>query len=593
MEDNDIFLKKIYNKYMFSSVLAVLGSFLGQIANNIMVGNYLGGQYLSVTGIVVPVYYIFATIGALLGIGGATLAANEIGRQNYQKSCQVFTLTYLSMFCIGAVLTALLLFRLDWLIRFLGVTDQLYEPVYQYAVVMILGGLFTMGIYPAFHFLRLDGKTKSAAFIFVLMALVNIFFDFLFLFGFSMGILGISLATSFGATAATVTGFVLLLKKSNNFRLVKPKHLFRLFWEIGKIGSPGALENVSILFRSLAFNHIILGGFGALALSAYSVTNSINSLALAIISGASGAIIPFIGVFSTEKDIGSIKQLLRIAIRESMLLILIFVLFCLLFPELLSLLFGMKSPEETAWSVPAIRIFCLSFPLAMINNILISFHIANERTKIANAATLARSLIFVVLLAFLLSGVYGIQGVWHSFWLTEVLTLFLLGIMHICCAVGKPNVSFITLIDESVEREGKYISFSVKNEQEAIAESAEKITVFCEKNNLDPQKTFAISLSLEEMLTSISSHSLGEDPLLQMNVRVLIQKDIVILRIRNGGRFFNPIAYFQSKDNPNAESDLERMDQLEDSLGIGMVLSIAKKVDFQRTFGINNLTILI
>lgn len=60
--------------------------------------------------------------------------------------------------------------------------------------------------------------------------------------------------------------------------------------------------------------------------------------------------------------------------------------------------------------------------------------------------------------------------------------------------------------------------------------------------------------------------------------------------MRCAGRLFDPITYYKEK---KAEA-LQRGEVLEDdSLGIEMIVKQAQDVTFSRTFGTNNLTILL
>ncbi len=113
-------------------------------------------------------------------------------------------------------------------------------------------------------------------------------------------------------------------------------------------------------------------------------------------------------------------------------------------------------------------------------------------------------------------------------------------------------------------------------------EASEKISVFCEQNRLDPKRSILISLSLEELLISISEHAFDEGETGSMDIRLFATGDDVVMRIRNGGREFDPIKFFEN--NPN---------DIDQCLGIQIIVMGAKEVKYTRTLGVNNLTVLI
>ena len=144
------------------------------------------------------------------------------------------------------------------------------------------------------------------------------------------------------------------------------------------------------------------------------------------------------------------------------------------------------------------------------------------------------------------------------------------------------GMSGVLLLDERDSREGKAIAFSVLSNIGAIMEASEKISVFCEQNRLDPKRSILISLSLEELLISISEHAFDEGETGSMDIRLFATGDDVVMRIRNGGREFDPIKFFEN--NPN---------DIDQCLGIQIIVMGAKEVKYTRTLGVNNLTVLI
>jgi Na+-driven multidrug efflux pump/anti-sigma regulatory factor (Ser/Thr protein kinase) len=576
-------------------MLAILGSTLGQIVTAVIIGRALGPQELSVIGITLPIYYVFATAGALLGVGGTAVCARLIGQDRFKESRAALTAIYLMTAVAATVLTGIMLVFSGQIIVFLGVTPdmEIFPKVRDFMRILSSGGVFIMSIYPAFNLLRLDGKNGSVIVVFAVMSTVSILVVSLLVS--VMGVAGAAAATICGNAAAGVLGAVLLFTGSKNFQFALPgKKIFNLLVrDIIVSGSPSALENMCILTRTVIFNWILIAMlFDMNALSAFKVTDSVNSFAQIFIAGASGSMIPFIGVFSSEKDVKSTRQLLTLGFKWGCAMTFVFTVICLVFASQAAGLFGMSGGESLVAAVPAIRIFALSLPLAAVNNILVCLYQANRNTTAANILTLGRSFVWVVLAAFILSPRTGAIGLWHSFWISELIALVLAVPISFMYLRKNKNLSTLFLLDNEVEAKGIYKSFSVHNSMESIAESIEGINDFCSSNRLDPKQTIAIKFSIEEMLVMIREYCFKKDSGDTVNVRVLIYGDIIILRIRNGGKAFNPIAYYM-KQKLDMESKSSVIDIMSDTLGISMVLKMASKVDYRSTFGVNNLTVII
>jgi anti-sigma regulatory factor (Ser/Thr protein kinase) len=295
-----------------------------------------------------------------------------------------------------------------------------------------------------------------------------------------------------------------------------------------------------------------------------------------------GPLTQFVAVFGTEKDSKSIRQLLAQVFKTGILFILCFVGVCEFLTPQIAGLFGMDSPDTLPTAIPALRIFAVALLPALANMIIVCIHQAGNRSSLANILTVSRLFIWIVIAAPLLSARIGITGVWHSFWIAETLTLLSSVVLGLVFRRKNKYLSPVFLLDREAELKGVYKSFSVKNSVESITRSSAGITEFCDKNSLGAKLSMAISLSIEEMLVVIREHSLSGKDDAKMNVRVLIEENTVILRIRNAGPVFNPVDYVQ---NGGASED--------EIMGIKIILGLAKSIDYRNTFGINNTTILL
>jgi Na+-driven multidrug efflux pump len=590
VNDDDLFIKKLYLRCLFASMLALAGGMLGQIASAIIAGRVLESGALPVMAMALPVQALFSMAGALLGVGGTVVCARAIGNGRFDECHRIFTVVYL-LNLLGAALLALVFLPLiDPLVRFLGAGPALFGETKRYVSILISGGVFSMSIYPAYNFLRLDGRSGASVAVFFAQAVVTISLDLLFLVVFRRGVEAVALAAVAGAAVSGLGGAILLFSLSKNFYVTpsvfRKMHLSEIPRIAGSIfvaGSPSATESLCILGYSIVLNRLIARSFGVLALSSFKLIDSVNSFALVFIFAVSGPVIQFVGVFGTEKDSKSIRQLLAQVFKWGALFILGYAALCEIFAPQVAGLFGMASPGALGAVVPAIRIFAPSLVLALANNILISVYQAETRTFLANALMVSRLFLWIVITAPFLSSRIGVTGVWHSFWIAESLCLASALVLSMVCRRRNKRLSPLFLVDREAELTGVYKSFSVKNDPESITQSSAGITEFCELNRLGSKLTLAISLAIEEILVLIRSQSLADDDRATMNVRLLIEESTVILRVRNGGKNSNPIGFAKNSGETEAA----------DVMGIKMLLALARSIDYRNTFGVNNTTILL
>ena len=581
-------LRRVFGRYYFSSMLAILCSCIGSIVGNIVVGNTLGGEKLAVMSLVLPVYYVFATVGNLAGIGGSALCGTLVGQRRMEDCKKAFTATYILTVGLCVLFSIAFLLLLPVLIPLLGTPAELTEDVRSYAVIMIVGGTFTAGMYLSFNFLRMDGKGVATTATFGIMAGLNVVLDILLA---PMGVAGVSLATSVGAASATVFGIV-MLRKSETLCFVRldRRELLSFSGQVFRIGSPGATENASILLKSYFFNQMIVAMVGAGALSSLSVVNSVNSIAQAITVGCAGALVPLVSVFSAERDTVSIRRTVKSSVTVSMLILAGFMAVVMVFAPTIARLFGMA--DGSGETVLALRLFCLSLPLSLLSNVIIYLHLSNEHTAIANVLTALRCLGYIVGAAFLLMKLTGEVGLWLSFLACDALTLATAAVLHFFARRKNPDLTGVLLLDGKYEKNGACFAICTDDSNEGIAHAIEDLQKFCDQHEeISPKRAMLITLSMDEMCHMAAEFSTCHSQNHLISIRVLLHQDVLILRLRYDGDCFNPIEYYEQKKNDM--TDLDAMLELADCLGIKMVIDACDVVDYRTTFGINNLTILL
>ena len=324
-----------------------------------------------------------------------------------------------------------------------------------------------------------------------------------------------------------------------------------------------------------------------------------SNLSLVLINGLTQTTGPFVGVFTSERDGTSLRQIEVQAVRMGLALIVPAAALLALLAAPFCRLFGISDAQTLALAVPAVRLFALSLPAAMLSSVAMNYYLSAGRTWLANLLTVCRAYLFPVLCARLLAA-WGLAGVWLSFTAGELLAWLTLAAALAIFLRRHRGLRGVLLLERRYE-EGRFISFSVRTELSEVLDASQRISAFCEENELDTRLSMLIPLSIEEMLVSILEHCFPDRSDQDVNVRILIapgggEEPTVLLRIRCSGEPFNPIGYYERRRAESAD-EADELDSLlnglDDSLGIAMIVSSAKVVDYKTTFGVNNLTVIL
>lgn len=575
LNHNDRFLRSVFRRFLVPTVLSVLGGTVNTLVDSAIVGNMLGSDALAVVNLCAPIFLLCATLGNLIGTGGGLLSAALVGQEREADIHKSYTLAIVLEIISSVVLAAVGLLFLDQVVAFLGADETLKSMARDYALFAFIGAPAKCLLYIPFNYLRLDGKPHAVTLSLVSMTVCNGILDFVFIH-IGWGMAGAALASVMGTVLGVVIGFVAL--HGGSFHLSGVKGTGSLLKEMLNLGTPSALNNLLDMARLILINRILMATVGGRAVAIFTVVCSLSDFTLCILNGVPQTGSPLIGVYRGEKNNPAQRDLIHLELKYGGVLSGIITLLIILLAGPLCTLFGLHAAGE---GVLALRLFALSIPFAMLCNILTYFYNAAGRVMLANVITVCRVFLFSVIPAALLAP-RG-SSVWWFRVLAEVLTLlFLIPILK-WMSLRMEFHSPILLLDERLDREGKVIDFSVENDMQAVVNAAERITDFCESNGLDAKKTMMVSLSIEEMLGILLQHCFKSGEAVSADVRVFIMQGVTGLRIRNSGRQFNPVRFYE-------EHKLE--EEFEDTIGIKMILNLAAEVRYQRTFGTNTLTVL-
>lgn len=572
-------------RHVGASILAMLGAMAGSLANSALAGIFFGAPGLAVMSVVMPFYFLFSVIGSLVGVGGATAAAYSLGRDDTIGADGAFSLSVWLCLGLSFLLGASGSLCLQDMLYVFGATPEIHGAAYDYGFVYIWGGVGTALFYLPFNFLRLAGRLRLIINLFLGLAVLNIALDLFFIQILALGIAGIAWGTVTASIFVSLVGLFYLLRGESAFHFVRQWN-WRLALRLMQLGSPAASNNLLTFFRLILLNRLLLATAGEVGLAAFSVVTALENFSLIVLSGLAQGTASFISVLTREFDTVSVRRIERDAHIMGFVLVGLMAAVIWLFPAEIASLFGL-SGMVLAEASEAAYIFAFSLLPSVCCYLMFFYYQAAGFTGLANVLVVFRSFIFILLPAWLLAPVFGLSGIWWSFTIAS-LSPFIFMLLVKPFYARRGYAGFL-LQDLAAERMGKYLSFSVKADTEAIVTKMDELEEFCEKNGLNGKETMLVHMSMEEMLLSIKEHSCRDSKAMLDGRVLLIKKEgksTIVLRIRNTGKMFNPLEYYGrlQKTDPLA---------LQDALGIAMVLKAADVIHYKTTFGINNLMVLI
>lgn len=597
LTSNHRLIDKVVYKYLIPSIVAMLCTRMGALFSGIIAGSFFGGFGLKVLSLASPVALIYLSFGALIGVGGALSSSIALGENDKEKVSLYYTLSWILTLSVGLVLSVLIIFNRGQVATLLGGKGDLFQPLKSYIFVYALGGVFPVALYVPLNFLKVIGKPKHSMMMLIIMSLSSILFSLLLIFYVGPYVWTISAGLILGTLLALAFGMYHL--KNSFLRWKKPKEI-RKYKNMLRMGGPSALNNICRAIQLFFLNWLLLRCEGGIFLSVYSVLNIQVDFIFSLILGFSQMLLPILSIAYGEKDLRSIQRVFKKILLLGNLLIGAWAVFVFLIRTKLATLFGFEDMVLILELKEAFLFFSFSINFMFINHMIISYFNATKKFLIANGLIVLKTVVFMLLFSGILSMYFGVRGIWASFFLTELLTLTV-AFLYVKIKQLKENrlIPYWLLSRDAFDDKAS-IEFSVEDDKEKIAQASFQIAEFCEDFQLSSKRVLYISLTIEEVLMLFHQQKKtfkGSD---SSDVRMVITQEEIVFRIRNGGKGFNPVAYYYEKvgqENVSAPLDIDgtafagEEDEVGQIIGIQMILKMAKDVEYTDTYGVNNLMI--
>lgn len=575
MKANDKFLRSTYNRYLLPTMLSVMGGTINVFFDAVIVGILLGNDALTAINLCLPLYLTICSFGTLIGVGASICVAHEIGRNRAQEARRIYNSSVVLALITGFIVMLACLALMNPLAALLNGRNNVHGMVSVYVYVILFGAIPKILSGIPLNFLRLDGRNINCSVVMLTLTALNIVLDLLFMGPLHMGIAGAALADVTATTLATALGIFFLQQKKSGFRLSRDFVPLKRLLAVLKTGSPASLGNILSSARILALNTILAIAGGPAYILCLTVVNYLNEFLLCISMGVPQTAGPLIGVYAGERDNGAIRKLVYHQLKIGVLLGAVFGLGISLFPKGIAAVFGVTENVGTA-----LLCFGVSLVFLQVNCIMINFYNTTGRILIANLATMGRLLLFAAGIAWMLMSAG--KFIWLFYPLSELAAIALWLILARVEAKKDPRLSGILLLDDTPEKSGNVLDFSVNAKDADICEASRKIGEYCKKNNLSGKQTVVISLAVEEIAGLMARYCFDKETNASIDVRAFRTEEETGIRVRCGGKQFNPVAYAEAEH-----------DECSDAMGIRLLLKMAKDISFQNTFGTNSVVMYI
>lgn len=424
-------LFKEFSQYVALNIFGMLGLSCYILADTFFVANGLGANGLTALNLAIPIYSFVHGTGLMLGMGGATKYSIFRGQKEHQNADKTFT-NVICLTIIFAVLFVLMgIFLSENLTSILRADCEVFDMTKTYLQVILLFAPFFMTNDVLLCFVRNDNNPSLSMAAMMIGSLSNIILDYIFIFPLQMGILGAVLATGF----APIISMCILSKhwftKQNNFHLIKSRLSLELTIKTILLGIPSLITEVASGIVMIVFNYIILRLQGNIGVAAYGIIANLSLVVTSIYTGIAQGTQPITSRAYGYGERIKIKKILKYAL-VTMLIIssCIYLSFLLAANPIVKIFNGEQNAELQQIAVTGLKIYFTAIPFVGFNIILSMHFTSTEKAFPAQLISLSRGFFIVIPIAFFLSYILGMTGVWLTYPITEFI-VFIMGVLFI------------------------------------------------------------------------------------------------------------------------------------------------------------------
>lgn len=395
---------------IFSQMIALLYN----LADTYFVGLLNDPAQTAAITIVYPSFVMLTAISNLFGIGGASLLARKLGKQEGQSAREISAASFWLGLFSAMLFVMIFLLLCRPILSLCGATPKTTPLAAAYAKWVIgFGGIPTILSMLCANLVRAEGAATQASFGVSLGGVLNIFLDAFFILPqfLGLGVIGAGMATAFSNTISLLYFLFYLYKRSESNLTLSLKFLKQTrqyIKDILSIGFPSALQYV-LTVVAVAAQSAFVAKYATEATAALGIIKKLDQLPLYFSIGVANGLLPLLAFnHSAGNEVRRAK-----AFRFGACISVVFSLFCVILyeafaPQLVSCF--ISDAKTIRYGAAFLRRMVLAMPfMAFCYPMIIQFQ-AMGKAKEALITSVLRKGVLDIPLLFLMDALLPLYG---------------------------------------------------------------------------------------------------------------------------------------------------------------------------------------
>lgn len=406
-------------------VISMLVNSLYNIVDSIFVA-WISEDAMTALSLVYPIQNLVNAICIGFSVGVNAVIARKLGEGEKEKADLAATQGTLLSFLHGLLLNIICILIMPRFLSMFTDDERLIRYGLQYSNIIFCYAAVIALCLSFEKLFQAVGRMTVSMLCMLVGCIANIILDPLMIFGIGpfprMGIQGAALATGTGQVL-TLIAYLLVYR----FSPINVKLSLRYIKLEGRICrdmySVGIAATLNLALPSLLISALngILAPFSQLYVLVLGVYYKLQSLLYQTANGLVQGMRPLIAYNYGAKEYKRVRTIYRTALICIVLIMAVGTVLCLLLPQQLMGLFTENADTRRAGG-DALRIICFGFVPSVISVVSAGALEGLGKGMPSFLISLLRYTAVIIPAAFILSRFLGAVGVWHAFWISEILT---------------------------------------------------------------------------------------------------------------------------------------------------------------------------
>ena len=404
------------------------------LADTFFISLRSGADGITVLNLALPLYGVIFAIGSMIGVGSATrygirkAQGDRNADELFWHAIRWQLLLSLPFLLLGIVSPE------TWL-GVMGGDGDIVTLGKSYVQIVLIGTPFFMMNYSFTSFAR-NAQAPTVAMTAALVSCgFNIVFDYIFIFPCGMGMAGAALATAMSPALSSLICLRHFLSPKSQLNIGKkirpgtglPLLSLAALWDSCKLGVSAFVGEMSSAVTTTAYNYLILGIAGNLGVAAYGIVANLSLVAMALFNGLAQGMQPLLSKYYGMGRPAEQKKVLRYGLIFGIIMETILIACSWGITDPFVAIFNSEGNAQLAiYAHSAMQLYFLGYLFAGINSVLVTYYAAIDRALIASVASTLRGMVAIIICAVIMSRIWGLNGIWLSFMVAEMITLMVI-----------------------------------------------------------------------------------------------------------------------------------------------------------------------